>query len=584
MASVFRRNGTGPWLVEYFDQHGRRRQKSSRTTDKRTAERIAQKLEADVALRREGVVDARQDRFTEEGKKPLAQHVREYIQHCRSRGLAPMGIVDKERHLNWIMEETGASRLADLRLETVERALASFRELGRSPRTVNTRRETLRAFGNWRRKTGRVENHPLEFLPKLDESRDRRRIRRPLTDQELERLLAVAAERGRRGWYLTAVLAGLRRSELTKLTWSSVDLEAGLLTIRDGKAKREDVVPLHPELLAELKAGRPADAKPTDRVFPTAVTNLTRQHDFERAGIADVDDQGRVADLHGLRATLGTRLARAGIAPQIAQRIMRHADYRTTLKHYTMLSHADTTAAMQLLPGGGRDSAPRSPVSVTDAESPVSGDGKTGPQQIPQQSEHVPARGEATACDDGSDLDGDDPRRNPGALTELRGPVRPSARLCSVRGARRRHDRLSLGNRCSIRLSYGRAPSRVADGTGQVIAIARASQASPGASVGSPRGLGIRGFDRLASARGQERAALDPAAIEFRQERLLLGVTRTAPRSPTHGLAVEMLDPDALLAAADLLTEFVPGLHPRSSSSRARAAASDLSAATFPRR
>ena len=60
MASVFRGKGTGPWLVECFDQHGRRRQKSSRTTDERAAERIAQKLEADVALRREGVVDARQ--------------------------------------------------------------------------------------------------------------------------------------------------------------------------------------------------------------------------------------------------------------------------------------------------------------------------------------------------------------------------------------------------------------------------------------------------------------------------------------------------------------------------------------------
>jgi integrase len=457
MASVFRRNGTGPWLVEYFDQHGRRRQKSSRTTDKRAAERIAQKVEADVALRREGVVDARQDRFAEENRKPLAQHVREYIQHCRSRGLAPMGIVDKERHLNWIMEETGASRLADLRLEVVERALAAFRELGRSPRTVNTRRETLRAFGNWCRKTGRVENHPLEFLPKLDETHDRRRIRRPVTDQELERLLKVAAERGRRGWYLGAVLAGLRRSELTKLTWASVDLEAGLLTIRDGKAKREDVVPLHPELLAELKAGRPADAKPTDRVFPTAVTNLTRKHDFTRAGIPEVDEQGRVADLHGLRATLGTRLARAGIAPQVAQRIMRHADYRTTLKHYTMLSLADTTAAMHRLPGGGGTSAPRAQVSAAEVQAPVSGDGKTRPQQIPQHSEHDHERVGATTCDDAIESDDDDPGSKLAPSRDLRDKAPRRARLCSVRGARRKHDRFSLGNRRSILLSYGRA-------------------------------------------------------------------------------------------------------------------------------
>jgi hypothetical protein len=43
--------------------------------------------------------------------------------------------------------------------------------------------------------------------------------------------------------------------------------------------------------------------------------------------IVTEDDEGRVIDLHALRTTLGTQLARSGIAPQIAQRIMRHAEY-----------------------------------------------------------------------------------------------------------------------------------------------------------------------------------------------------------------------------------------------------------------
>src|SRR5262245_56057002 len=43
---------------------------------------------------------------------------------------------------------------------------------------------------------------------------------------------------------------------------------------------------------------------------------------------------------------LATNLARAGVAPQIAQRIMRHSDYRTTLKHYTVLGLRDTAAAI----------------------------------------------------------------------------------------------------------------------------------------------------------------------------------------------------------------------------------------------
>jgi integrase len=66
--------------------------------------------------------------------------------------------------------------------------------------------------------------------------------------------------------------------------------------------------------------------------------------------IVTADEQGRVLDLHGLRTTLGTNLARAGVAPQLAQRIMRHSDYRTTLKHYTVLGLADTAKAIEQLP------------------------------------------------------------------------------------------------------------------------------------------------------------------------------------------------------------------------------------------
>jgi len=197
----------------------------------------------------------------------------------------------------------------------------------------DTRRETFRAFGNWCRKRSRLNSHPLDLLSKIDEHRDRRRVRRPLSDVELTQLLEVAESRGRRGWYLTAALAGLCRSELTRLAWASVDLEQGILTIRDGEAKREDVLPLHAELLAEFKRIKPTDAVSSTRVFPTKVTNLTRKTEFERAKIDLVDAQGRVADLHGLRGTLGTRLARTGVAPQVAQRLMRHVDYRTTLNH-----------------------------------------------------------------------------------------------------------------------------------------------------------------------------------------------------------------------------------------------------------
>ena len=51
-----------------------------------------------------------------------------------------------------------------------------------------------------------------------------------------------------------------------------------------------------------------------------------------------------------LRTTLCTTMVRAGVTPTILQRAMRHADIRTTLKHYTRLQLADVAVAFDALP------------------------------------------------------------------------------------------------------------------------------------------------------------------------------------------------------------------------------------------
>ena len=63
------------------------------------------------------------------------------------------------------------------------------------------------------------------------------------------------------------------------------------------------------------------------------------------------DSSGRYIDLHAMRTTLGTRLALNGVVPQVAQKIMRHSDYRTTLKHYTVLGIEATSNAIAMIPG-----------------------------------------------------------------------------------------------------------------------------------------------------------------------------------------------------------------------------------------
>jgi len=55
-------------------------------------------------------------------------------------------------------------------------------------------------------------------------------------------------------------------------------------------------------------------------------------------------------DVHSLRHTFATLLARNGVMPATAQRLMRHSDIRLTMNTYTHLDLADTAGAVAALP------------------------------------------------------------------------------------------------------------------------------------------------------------------------------------------------------------------------------------------
>jgi integrase len=243
MASIYKRRGRPHYRISYFDHQGKRQDISSGTTDKRAAERIAAKFEADVALRRSGVVDAEQSRLAEEGRKPLAVHIADHLRHVELAERAGHTLKSRSRDLRWLQSETGATRLSELTAEGFERARARLRAAGRSAMTANHRQESAQAFLNWCVRTGRLASNPLRVLSKLNGDADRRYLRRPLTEDELRRLFDVAQAHGRFAFYAMAFYAGMRRGELGRLRWGDADLEAKTLTVRRGKAKRTDVVP-----------------------------------------------------------------------------------------------------------------------------------------------------------------------------------------------------------------------------------------------------------------------------------------------------------------------------------------------------
>lgn len=226
----------------------------------------------------------------------------------------------------------GVTRTEEFTPDRATTALGTLLQRGRTRRTVDSYRQALHAFGAWLCRTERVEKSPWWNLPRLATAADRTFRRRALTDEEISRLLAVADARGRGLWYRFGLLAGLRRSEIRWLDWSSIDLAAGILRLRGKARHRVDELPLHPEILLRLLRVPPL--KRTGRVFPTVPSVRTRLRDFERAGIPRKDAQGRIADLHALRTTLATRLAFSAVPPIVTMRLLRHSRIETTLAHY----------------------------------------------------------------------------------------------------------------------------------------------------------------------------------------------------------------------------------------------------------
>jgi integrase len=244
---------------------------------------------------------------------------------------------------------------------------------------VNRRRAALCQFGRWLVRERRTAWDPFIGLSALNEDVDRRRPRRALTVDEIDRLLDSAKARPlfeartirvnagvseveqkrlrelgetRAFVYLMAVRTGLRRGELSRVRWCDVDLAKGVVVVpaASAKSKRDQSVELRSDLIPLLKARRGTGAA-TSLVFdPKTFPNLrTFKKDCELAGIQIKDDQGRTVDFHSLRTTLGSHLAAAGVHPAIAKAILRHSTIELTMKHYTDVRLLDTRGALERL-------------------------------------------------------------------------------------------------------------------------------------------------------------------------------------------------------------------------------------------
>lgn len=365
------------WTLDYRDSSGTRRQQSLGAN-----KAVADRRRMEIIRRRDMELDGLGG--VEGMNLPLEDVIDEYLADLRPQ-VTDRHLVNVEGRLRRTIQDLGPkTRVRDLRPVDVRRLMNEKVQDGSAHRTANLIGTTWKSVLKWAAEVGLIAINPLQTLKKLPESREHQKCnRRALTDDEIARFLQASRDDDAKNelqfgrqrvpqtplW--TAMLdTGARWNELRTLVWGDVDFTGGVVALRaaNTKNRKPRIIPLTERLSGELGRlrrhhervlGRLPQVQ--DRVFLTPrgvgwgrpTNNPMRIFDrvLAAADVARVDVHGEKVDIHALRHTFATRLARAGAELTRTQRLMGHKDPKLTAAIYTHIGVDDLRSAIELLDG-----------------------------------------------------------------------------------------------------------------------------------------------------------------------------------------------------------------------------------------
>ena len=510
MASIFKPRGKSKYVILYFDENGRRKKKTG-CTDRKETDRIARDLENRVALRREGVVDPREEAYAEHAALPLDVHVTAWVEALRSKGATPQHVkLHSSRAMRVVALIKGAkladiepskpatkkgvakaraelqkrvasALVSDLSTEKVQNALARIRGEGRSLQTCNHHRNAIKSFVKWLYETHRIRENILRGVAGYNVKEDPRHERRTVCLEELRKLIEVS-EAGepfksmtgpmRSLCYRLAVASGLRYAEIGSTFPESFDWNSSpaTVTVRACYAKNGQTATLPiPDDLATDLAAYVAQRPPGEPIFPLPHDKgaaMVRK-DLEAAGILYRDAAGRVFDFHSLRCQMATLADAAGISPRVVQRLMRHSKLEMTGR-YTRPRTVDIDAAASMLPSLKPDrDEPESMAATGTDPAPVSHPTATQSATLAEEGDPNPIAGSVVASSRRRKVNPLVEGSSPSPVISAIGRDRPSSRtsLLPVRlfsGGRRRAFLRQRGLADDGGQQIRQAPTRVA--------------------------------------------------------------------------------------------------------------------------
>lgn len=208
-----------------------------------------------------------------------------------------------------------------------------------SPNTRWSYHASLTAWFRWLEQLDYRTDNPMR---KVGKTRRPRMAPRPLSDDNIRRLLRSRMHRRTRAMVLLGAMQGLRAHEIAKIRGEHLDLVERTMMVT-GKGNVTATLPLHP-LVVEIAYQMPRKGF----WFPGADRGHQRRESVCGTIKEAMIRAGVPGSAHQLRHWFGTALVRAGVDLRTVQELMRHQNLAQTAL-YTAIADDQRARGIQLL-------------------------------------------------------------------------------------------------------------------------------------------------------------------------------------------------------------------------------------------
>ena len=344
-----------------------------------TRKSVYGKSRPDVRAKMEEALDKARKGIDPKGERQtLAHFLDAWMTETQQPKLRPSTLKSYESYIRThIVPRLGDKTLGELTAQDVQRFLNDCTCRGLSPRSVQYIRAILRAALGQALRWGYVERNVAALA---SPPRQKRKQIETLTADEAGHLMEATQEDRLGTLFATALYTGMRQGELLGLRWPDVDLDAGIVRVRQAVQKIDgtwefvepksangrrtlplcqpaiDVLRHQKEQVRAMRQHADMAWQEWGLVFPSALgtpldsSNVTHhlQRQLDRAGLPRVT-------FHALRHTCGSLLHQEGVPARTIMEILGHSQMTLTLGTYCHATNAmfdEAASALERALGG----------------------------------------------------------------------------------------------------------------------------------------------------------------------------------------------------------------------------------------